>query len=216
MMRIKTVLLLLSIFQVVKISHGSSHYLPVYPVIEGEINATSQFLTYLPSVSIFYSTCQEAVLSNEILLELFDFSHVTPDEYARGMHQHIMNAMKAAQVPDALEQTGICTNNIAKYHKTLNLPLVLRVNVYTTAKFLLLKGILNEQNAVPLALTFTSFLEKHAKQCVTAGNTEWRFKVLMDGFYDFVAKLNLVCKESAYIIAALISNEWRLASLYFI
>ncbi|GFV67399.1 hypothetical protein TNCV_4307701 [Trichonephila clavipes] len=157
----------------------------------GEINATSQFLTYLPSVSIFYLTCQEAVLSNEILLELFDFSHVTPDEYAKGMQQHILNAMKAAQVPDALEQTDTSTNKVAKYHKTLNLPLVLRVNAYTTAKFLLLRGILNEQNAVQLALTYTNFLEKHAKQCMKTGNTEWRFQALMEGFYDFVSSLNL-------------------------
>ncbi|GFR12030.1 hypothetical protein TNCT_555241 [Trichonephila clavata] len=209
---IRTILVLLSILQGVKISHGSSHDLPVFPVIEGEINITSKFLTYIPSVTIFYSTCNDAVLSSQILLELFDFSHITPAEYAKGMHQHIMNAMKAAQVTDTLKQTGISTDNVAKYHKTLSLPLVLRVNAYTTAKFVFLKGILNEQNAVPLALTYASFLEKHAKQCMKTGSADWRFKVLMDGFYDFVASLHLVSKESACMIAALISNEWKLAS----
>ncbi|GFR12033.1 hypothetical protein TNCT_555251 [Trichonephila clavata] len=109
------------------------------------------------------------------------------------MRKHIVNVMRAAQVPDALQQTEICTNQVSKYHKSLNLPLVLRINVYTTAKFLFLKGVLIEQNAVPLDLTYASFLEKYANEYKKADDPEWKFKDLVNGFYICIASLNLVC-----------------------
>ncbi|GFS49469.1 hypothetical protein TNIN_169001 [Trichonephila inaurata madagascariensis] len=180
--------------------------------VKEEINVTSKSLTYVPSVAVFFATCEEAVLSSEILLELFDFSHVTPEEYIKGISKYIANAMRAAQVPDARQQTEICTNQMSKYHKTLNLPLVLRVNAYTTAKFLFLKGVLNEQNVVPLALTYATFLEKYATEYKKAGDPDWKFKDLVNGFYNFIARLNLVCKESGYLVAILLNNEWKLAN----
>ncbi|GFV67397.1 hypothetical protein TNCV_4307681 [Trichonephila clavipes] len=183
-----------------------------YRVQRKEINVSSKSLTYVPSVAIFFSTCEEAVLSSEILLELFDFSHVTLEEYIKGMRKHIAHAMRAAQVPDARQQTDICTKQISKYHKTLNIALVLRINAYTTAKFLFLKGVLNEQNAVPLALTYAGFLEKYATEYKKAGDPDWKFKDLVNGFYNFIASLSLVCKESGYLVAILVNNEWKLAN----
>ncbi|GFT73051.1 uncharacterized protein NPIL_315251, partial [Nephila pilipes] len=162
-----------------------------------------------PSVIIFTTTVAEAVYTSKALKELFDFSRTTPEEYAKGMRKQLVHSMRSLGIPNASQIAQISVEPVAKYHKTLSFWLVLRIKANTAAKFLYVKGILNEDNAAKLALTFADFMERNAKRLHKSRDPEWRFKSLTNGFFQISKSLHLVTKENARLAAVINANEWK-------
>ncbi|GFR15071.1 hypothetical protein TNCT_607131 [Trichonephila clavata] len=200
MKKVQVILIFVSVLKGARISFGSSRFSPIIPKFMDDTIITPEFLTDPPSVTIFLFPFQEAVLSSNVLSDLFDFSQISPVDFIEKMYPHILSMHMRYKVSNALQLTQSSVVPIVKYHLSLNMPLLVRVYAYTASKTAHAEGILDEENAVAMAFTFADIMRESAKRYMKSGNADWKYKALSHGFEDFMIKFGLFSKENIPLI----------------
>ncbi|GFR15069.1 hypothetical protein TNCT_607121 [Trichonephila clavata] len=140
-------------------SLASSHYSQVIPILIDD-TLVPDYPTDLSSVALFEATFQEEVRTCRILREVFDFSDINPAEFSKRVYPYILSTHKKFKLLNALQASQSCVYHIAKYQKKLNRSILARIYANTVSKLAFAKGVLDEENAEDLALSFASFIEK--------------------------------------------------------
>ncbi|GFW70928.1 hypothetical protein TNCV_190191 [Trichonephila clavipes] len=170
---------------------------------------TSELLKDSPSVSIFESILQEEVRSSELLSELFDFSHVTSEEFSKKMYRYIFSTYKKYKVLRDVPYIHSCINSISKYHKTITIPFLVRVFANSVSKVAFTEGILNMENAESMALIFANIIREKAERYLRSGDLEWKYKAMQQAWQEFSQRFQLI-SEKCIVLATLIFGEaWK-------
>ncbi|GFT00241.1 hypothetical protein NPIL_392571 [Nephila pilipes] len=170
-------------------------------------------LTDEPSVAVFLSAFLEEVHSCKILTELFNFSQMTSIEFGKMIQPYILATFNQVKFPNASEITQRCITPILKCRKKLSPSLVAKVYANTFSKVAFLNGLLNEENAGAMALSYADVMRENAKRYKRTGMKDWKFKTLPYGFVDFAMCLHLVTQENARLVCLVYANEWKLVHL---
>ncbi|GFY57128.1 hypothetical protein TNIN_409611 [Trichonephila inaurata madagascariensis] len=168
--------------------------------------------TLQPCVAIFMSTFHQKVHSSEVLSELLDFSGMTAEKFSRKVYPYILSTHNKYKVANAVQLASSCAEQISKCRRPLNLSVIVKTHGYTVSKFAYFEGVLDEGNAVSVALTFSDLLRGHAVQLKASGNPDWKMNALCLGFIDFMNYYHLFSKESIPLLDKIYINEWKSVS----
>ncbi|GFR12039.1 hypothetical protein TNCT_555281 [Trichonephila clavata] len=169
-------------------------------------------LTVPPSVAIFMSTFQKEIHSSEILSELWDITRITVPELRRKMQPYILSVHKKYEVANSLQSTKSSLEPISKYRKPLTQSIIVRIYCNTASKFAYYEGVLDEENAVSLALAFADILRGLGIRLKRSGDPDWKINALARGFIDFMNCFHLFSRESIPRLVAVYINEWKYIS----
>ncbi|GFX47303.1 uncharacterized protein TNCV_1914031 [Trichonephila clavipes] len=179
------ILIFIAIVQGQSVQLRALHFPPEIQEFSDGIFDVTEWLTVPPSVTIFVSTFQKGVHSSKILSELFDFSRFTADEFIKKIHPYILSTHMRYKVSNAPQSAASCVETVSKYHKPLNIALMVRIYGYTVSKFAYSQGNLDEMNAMSEALTFADLLREHSIRFKESSDPDWKFKALSYGARDW-------------------------------
>ncbi|GFW70927.1 hypothetical protein TNCV_190181 [Trichonephila clavipes] len=160
------------------------------------------------SVAIFEATFQEEVRTCIILREVFDFSRINPAEFGKRVYPYILSTHKKLKLLNALQAAQSCVHPITKYQKKLNRSILARIYANTVAKLAFVTGVLDEENAEDLALSFASLIRENARRFKKAGNRDWKVKSLAQGLEDFLRSCNILTRKNIPLLDLIFANEW--------
>ncbi|GFY38353.1 hypothetical protein TNIN_309441 [Trichonephila inaurata madagascariensis] len=112
--------------------------------------------------------------------------------------------------PDQLAHS--CVEPISRFQKPLAMPVLARVYGNTFAKITFLAGVLDQDNAGSMALTFANILRECVKQ-YESSDPDWKFKALTKGCVDFTETVHITVKDFAPLGILIYANEWKLINI---
>ncbi|GFW70932.1 hypothetical protein TNCV_190231 [Trichonephila clavipes] len=157
----------------------------------------------------FETAFVEEVHSSKILAEFFDFSQISSLDFSRIMEPYISSVLKAYNISNPIQLAHSCVEPIPQFQKPLAMPVLARIYGNTFAKITFLAGILDQDNAVSMALIFANTLQECIQQ-YESSDPEWKFKVLIKGCADFTESVHINSKDFAPLSILIYANEWKL------
>ncbi|GFY79157.1 hypothetical protein TNIN_496251 [Trichonephila inaurata madagascariensis] len=168
-----------------------------------------EFLADKPRCNQFKNAFLEEVRSSNILSEFFDFSQISAQQFGRKMEPYVSSVFKTYNIPNPVQLAHSCVDAISHCHKPLEMPVIARVYGSTMAKIAFLGGVLDEDNAVSMALTFANSFRESVKQ-YESSDPDWKLKALIKGCLDFLDTVHLTVKEFGHLSVLIYANEWKL------
>ncbi|GFW59032.1 hypothetical protein TNCV_2831381 [Trichonephila clavipes] len=157
--------------------------------------------------AIFIDAFTHRVHASETLTRLLDFCKVSGLEYSEKLYRlalsyHIKWGMSHPDVA-----AHIAAEPIALFPE---LPLDTMVRVYSSivARYLCTEGVLNEDNAVSLALSFAEKLEDSDRQ-TSRLQPDRRFQAINHGFVQFLSLFVRFNETKGWKLATLFGNGWQ-------
>ncbi|GFQ83611.1 hypothetical protein TNCT_425851 [Trichonephila clavata] len=209
MRRIRIVLVFLFVLKGTKILYGSSQFIQKIPELAGDPLVASELLTDSPSVAIFSSTLQEEVRSSEFLSELFDFSHVSSEEFSRKMYRYMFSTYKKYKVLRDVPYIQSCIDSISSYHKTITIPFLVKVFANSVSKVAFVEGILNEENAESMALIFADIIREKGERFFRTGDPEWQYKAMQQAWQEFSMRFQLISEKCIVLATLVFGDAWK-------
>ncbi|GFR02393.1 hypothetical protein TNCT_427411 [Trichonephila clavata] len=200
------ILIVFAILQGARVSLASSH--EIRACIDDTI-IPREFLADKPRCVQFETAFLEEVRSSKILSEFFDFSQISGQEFSRKVEPYAVSVFKTYRIPNPVQLAHSCVDPISHCHKPLSMPILARVYGNTMAKIAFLAGVLDDDNAVSMALTYANIFREIVKQ-YESSDPDWKFKALIKSCLDFMDTVHITLKEFAPLSVLIYANEWKL------